>query len=408
MKNLKKIIVLGSGLVGAPMCLDLAKDPDFEVTAVDINRDSLRHLKEKKNSIKTIPFDLSQTEEVRELVKPYDFVLSAVPGFMGFNTLKAVIEAKKSVVDIAFFPEDPFLLDDLAQRNKVTAVVDCGVAPGMSSILVGHVHRLLDETHNVLIYVGGLPEVREWPYEFKAGFSPIDVIEEYIRPARYIENGRLIVKPALSDPERIQFPGVGEMEAFNTDGLRTLATTIGAPNMKEKTLRYPGHIEKMAVLRETGFFDKNEIVVNGAHIRPLDLTARLLFPKWKLNENDKDLTVMRLIIEGEKSIKKLRCTYELLDRHDLATNTHSMARTTGYTATLALRMIAQGLYQRKGISAPEFIGQQPDCVRYMISGLKDRGVVYEETVEIIGEENLKKEQRKEVSGSEELTQIRLE
>jgi lysine 6-dehydrogenase len=408
MKKKKKIIVLGSGLVGAPMCLDLAKEPDFEVTAVDINIDSLTSLKKKKNSIKTVPFDLSKTEEVRELVKPYDFVISAVPGFMGFNTLKAVIEAKKSVVDIAFFPEDPFLLDDLAQRNQVTAVVDCGVAPGMSSILVGHVHRLLDKTHNVLIYVGGLPEVREWPYEFKAGFSPIDVIEEYIRPARYIANGRLVVKPALSEPELIQFSGVGKLEAFNTDGLRTLATTISAPNMKEKTLRYPGHIEKMAVLRETGFFDKNKIAVNGAKIRPLDLTARLLFPKWKLNENDRDLTVMRLIVEGKKAKKKLRCTYELLDRHDLSTNTHSMARTTGYTATLTLRMIAQGLYRRKGLSAPEFIGQEPECVRYILSGLKDRGVIYKETVEIIGEEKLKKEHGEKTSKPEELTQIRLE
>ncbi len=397
MKKKTKIIVLGSGLVGAPMCVDLAKESHFEVTAVDIDIDSLKSLEKGNYLIKTIQDDLSKTEKVRELIKPYDVVISAVPGFMGFQTLKAVIEAKKNVIDIAFFSEDPFLLDVLAKRNEVTAVVDCGVAPGMSSILVGHVNQLLDETHNVMIYVGGLPEVREWPYEFKAGFSPIDVIEEYIRPARYVENGRLVVKPALSEPELIHFPGVGTLEAFNTDGLRTLATTISAPNMKEKTLRYPGHIEKMAVLRETGFFDKDKITINGAKIRPLDLTARLLFPKWKLNGNDKDITVMKLIVEGKKAEKKLRYTYELLDRHDSSTNTHSMARTTGYTATLVLRMIAQGLYKRQGVSAPEFIGQQPECVHYILSGLKDRGVVYKETVEIIEDEKLKKEYGKKLS-----------
>ena len=397
MKKKTKIIVLGSGLVGAPMCVDLAKESHFEVTAVDIDIDSLKSLEKGNYLIKTIQDDLSKTEKVRELIKPYDVVISAVPGFMGFQTLKAVIEAKKNVIDIAFFSEDPFLLDVLAKRNEVTAVVDCGVAPGMSSILVGHVNQLLDETHNVMIYVGGLPEVREWPYEFKAGFSPIDVIEEYIRPARYVENGRLVVKPALSEPELIHFPGVGTLEAFNTDGLRTLATTISAPNMKEKTLRYPGHIEKMAVLRETGFFDKDKITINGAKIRPLDLTARLLFPKWKLNGNDKDITVMKLIVEGKKAEKKLCYTYELLDRHDSSTNTHSMARTTGYTATLVLRMIAQGLYKRKGVSAPEFIGQQPECVHYVLSGLKDRGVVYKETVEIIEDEKLKKEYGKKLS-----------
>ena len=390
MRNKTKVIILGSGLVGAPMSVDLAKDSYCGVTAVDIDANTLNSLEKENYPIKTIQEDLSNTDRLKNLIEPYDFVISAVPGYMGFQTLKAVIEAKKNVVDISFFPEDPFLLDAVAKNNNVTAVVDCGVAPGMSNILVGHVHRLLDETHNVLIYVGGLPEVREWPYEFKAGFSPIDVIEEYIRPARYIANGRLVVKPALTEPELIYFPEVGTLEAFNTDGLRTLATTISAPNMKEKTLRYPGHIEKIATLRETGFFDKNMIAVNGAKIRPLDLTAQLLFPKWKLNKNDKDLTVMRLIVEGKKAEKKLRYTFELLDRHDSSTNTHSMARTTGYTATLALRMIAQGLYDRKGISAPEFIGQRPECVRYMLRGLENRGVVYKETAETIEDEQLKK------------------
>jgi len=389
-KKKTKIIVLGSGLVGAPMCIDLAKESDFEVTAADINRASFKSLNKRNLLIKTIQVNFSKAEKVRELIRPYDYVISAVPGYMGFQTLKAVIEANKNVVDISFFPEDPFLLDALAKNNNVTAVVDCGVAPGMSNILVGHVHRLLDKTHNVLIYVGGLPEVREWPYEFKAGFSPIDVIEEYIGPARYIANGQLVVKPALKEQEPIHSPEVGTLAAFNTDGLRKLATTISAPNMKEKTLRYPGHIEKIATLRETGFFDKNEIEVNGAKIRPLDLASQLLFQKWKLNRNDKDLTVMRLIVEGKKAEKKLRFTFELLDRHDSSTNTHSMARTTGYTATLALRMISQGLYDRKGLSAPEFIGQRPECVRYMLRGLENRGVVYKETVETIEDEQLKK------------------
>jgi len=378
-----KVIILGSGLVGAPMSVDLANDPHYEVTAVDIDENSLKSLEKEKYPIKTIQEDLSKIERVKKLVEPYDCVISAVPGYMGFQTLKAVIETKKNVVDIAFFSEDPFLLDDLAKRNDVTAIVDCGVSPGMSSILAGYVDRLLDETYNVIIYVGGLPEDREWPYEFKAGFSPIDVIEEYIRPARYVSNGKVCVKPALSDPERIDFPGIGTLEAFNTDGLRTLLKTIPARSMKEKTLRYPGHIEKMAMLRETGFFNKNKITVNGATIRPLDLTAELLFPKWKMNRNDRDITVLRLIVEGKRADLKLRYLYELMDRHDSLTNTHSMARTTGYTATQALRMIASGLYRRKGISAPEFIGQQPECVTFMRNGLKDRGIVYKETIETI-------------------------
>jgi len=374
-----KIVVLGSGLVGGPMALDLAKDKDFKVTVVDVNAQALTRLKKVKG-VTTIQEDLSDIKTVKRIVQRQDMVISAVPGFMGFKTLQAILEAGKTVVDIAFFPEDAFELDKPAQKSGVTAVVDCGVAPGMSNLLAAHARQKLDEAMNIVIYVGGLPEYREWPYEYKAVFSPADVIEEYVRPARYIENGQLVIRPALSDAELMNFPVVGTLEAFNTDGLRTLAKTLDVPNMKEKTLRYPGHIEKMAVLRETGFFDGQEIEIKGVRIRPVDFTAKLLFPKWKLHEGEVDITVMKIIVEGKKKGKAMTYTYDLFDRYDEATGVHSMARTTGYTATVAARMIARGLYTRKGISVPEFIGQVPECVRFMLAGLKERGIVYRETV----------------------------
>ena len=377
-----KIIVLGSGLVGAPTALDLAKDPRFEVAVADRDPEALGRLAGKPN-IKTVWVDLSDPKTVTKLVKDYDLALSAVPGFMGFQTLGAVISAGKNIVDIAFFPEDPFLLQDQAAAAGVTAVVDCGVAPGMSNLLVGHAASLMEETRSVLIYVGGLPEIREWPFEYRAVFSPADVLEEYVRPARYIQNGALVVKPALSEPELLEFPGVGTLEAFNTDGLRTLARTMSAPDMKEKTLRYPGHIEKMAMLRDTGFFSSEEIEVGSVRVRPLDLTSRLLFPKWKLREGEADLTVMKIVVEGLRGGEGLRYAYDLLDRRDPATGVHSMARTTGYTASCALRMLAGGLFKDKGIIPPEFIGRRPECVKFMLDGLRERGVVYRETVEKI-------------------------
>ena len=373
-----KIIVLGAGLVGSPMAIDLAKDKEFEVSVADINKYALN--KFDNTTINSIKKDLSNPEDVKQLVKNFDLVLNAVPGFMGFQTLKAIIEAGKNVVDITFFPEDMFLLDELAKKHNVIAISDIGVAPGMSNILIGYIDNLLDTTESVKIYVGGLPKIREWPYEYKAVFSPIDVIEEYTRPARYIENGKEITRPALSDPELMNFPNIGTLEAFNSDGLRSIMKTINAPNMIEKTLRYPGHIEKMAVLRETGFFDKKEIEINGKKIRPLDFTAKLLFPKWKLEEGDEDITVMQVIVEGEKDGKKVSYTYDLFDQYNPDTKTHSMARTTGYTATMAVRMINKGLYNRKGVSAPEFIGKYPECVEFILKGLEERGVVYRETI----------------------------
>ena len=248
-----KVIVLGAGLVGAPMALDLAKGSEFKVTVADISRKNLDKFKD--DNIATVEMDLDNEAALIEVLKNHDLVLNAVPGFMGYRTTERILRAGKNVVDISFFPEDALELDGLAKENGVTAIVDCGVAPGMSNILPGYVDSILDKTDSILIYVGGLPKVRELPYEYKAVFSPIDVIEEYTRPARYIENGKLVTMPALSEPELLHFDKVGTLETFNSDGIRSLAKTMPhIPNIKEKTLRYPGHIRLMEIMREAGFF----------------------------------------------------------------------------------------------------------------------------------------------------------
>lgn len=379
-----KIVVLGAGLVGGPMAVDLAKEQHFIVTSVDKSQTALDKIG-GTNRINTIQLDLSNPEKVKKLVKDFDMVVNAVPGFMGYSTLKSIIESGKNVVDISFFAEDPFSLDELAKEKGVTAIVDCGVAPGMSNILIGYVDHILEETDSATIYVGGLPQVRTWPYEYKAVFSPVDVIEEYTRPARYIENGTMVIRTALSDSELMDFPGVGTLEAFNSDGLRSLAQTIDAPNLKEKTLRYPGHIEKMAILRETGFFSKDEIELNGIKIRPLDFTAKLLFPMWEMNSSEGDITVMKVTISGKKEGKHLRYTYDLHDRYDTETKTLSMARTTGYTATATVRLLDKGLFERKGICPPEMIGEHSECVHFILEELKKRNVIYRETIEILNQ-----------------------
>ena len=182
-----KMTVLGCGLVGGPMAIDLAKETEFEITVVDKNREALKALETRHNNIKTVHRDLGDPNEIGALIADQDLVINAVPGFMGFQTLQAIIEAGKNVVDIAFYAENPFDLDALARKKDVTAIVDCGVAPGMSNLLIGHVHEQLDRTDSILIYVGGLPETRRWPFDYRAVFSPIDVIAEYTRPARYVE-----------------------------------------------------------------------------------------------------------------------------------------------------------------------------------------------------------------------------
>ncbi|HPF64658.1 saccharopine dehydrogenase C-terminal domain-containing protein [Lentimicrobium sp.] len=378
-----KILVLGAGLVGGPMAMDLARDGEFEVTSADISAEALLKLRGFPG-IQTIKADLGDLPELVALANGFDLVVSAVPGHMGYRTLETLIECRKNVVDIAFFPEDMFGLDEKARAMGVTVICDMGVAPGMSNVLLGYGASMLDHLEKGIIYVGGLPVVRTWPYEYKAVFSPIDVIEEYTRPARYIDGGRLVVREALSDPELIDFPGIGTLEAFNSDGLRTLATTLKGEYMIEKTLRYKGHIEKMAVLRDTGFFSKEPLNINGTLISPLEFTSRLLFPKWKLEPGEEDLTVMQVITEGIKDGVRQRYTWNLYDRYDSASGIHSMARTTGYAATMAARLIAGGLYQEKGVSAPEFLGRNPVFVNYLLEGLRRRGVVYRENREMMG------------------------
>jgi lysine 6-dehydrogenase len=374
---MKKVIILGAGLVGKAIAIDLKHD--FDVTSADVNPEALAFVADR--GIKTIAKDLSNQQEVKNLVKDFDLVIGAVPGFMGYKTVEAVIEAGRNMVDISFFPEDPFGLDELARKHKVTVVTDCGVAPGMGNIILGYHYKKM-KVSDYECLVGGLPIIREWPYEYRAVFSPIDVIEEYVRPARYVQNGSLVTKEALSDPELIHFPEVGTLESWNSDGLRSLIKTMpDIPNMIEKTLRYPGCIEYLKVLRETGFFSYEQIDVNGISIRPIDVTAKLLFPKWKLKQGEKEFTVMRIRISGEENGKSRKYEYNLLDHTDMDTETLSMARTTGYTCTAAANLVASGEFSRHGICPPEYLGENPQHFQFVLDYLKKRGVHYRVDVE---------------------------
>ena len=281
------------------------------------------------------------------------------------------MKQKKNIVDISFYPEDPFGLDDLAKKNNVVAVMDCGVAPGMGNIIFGH-HNQSMKISDYECLVGGLPVKREWPYEYQAVFSPIDVIEEYIRPARFIQNKKLIIKEALSETELIEFEEVGTLESWNSDGLRSLIKTMPhVPNMIEKTLRYPGCVEYLKVLRASGFFSYEEIEVNGIKIKPIDVTSKLLFPKWEMKEGDKDFTIMRIVIKGKENGSQVKYHYNLLDRYQ--DNTISMARTTGFTCTAVANLVLEKKYKKTGISPPEYLGEHFGFIK---NYLHDRNVIY--------------------------------
>ncbi len=367
-----KITVLGAGMVGSAIALDLARK--YKVTSVDIKPENLLSLKQDPRILTQVA-DLSNSDDIKNIIADCDLVVNAVPGFMGFRTTKAVIEAGKNIVDISFFPEDCFELDKAAKQKGVIAVVDCGVAPGMGNIILGHHHATMD-VESYECYVGGLPFKRSLPFQYKAPFSPIDVIEEYIRPTRYIKDGRLVTMPALSEPELMEFDEIGTLEAFNTDGLRSLLYTMKIPNMIEKTMRYPGHIEYMKMLRDAGFFSEEAIEVKGSKIKPIELTARLLFDKWKLDKNEPEFTIMKIIVKGKKKGKSIRWQYDLFDKYDEKSGISSMARTTGYTASSAVELVLNGDFQRIGVNPPEFIGTEKNCLDKILQYQKERGIIY--------------------------------
>ena len=366
-----KILVLGCGLVGKTIVKDLAKN--HEVAVVDIQLENIETIL-KQAEIKFYIGNATDKEFLAPIVKDYDLVVSAVPGFLGFTVLKNLIELGKNVVDIAFFPENAFELDDLAKANGVSCVVDCGIAPGLSNMIVGY-HSFFDKVDSATIYVGGLPFERTLPFEYKAPFSPTDVLEEYIRPARFKENGKIITKEPLTEIEYLNFKGIGTLEAFLTDGLRTLLFTTDIPELREKTLRYPGYAEKILFLKECGLLSTEPVETRDGKVVPLHLLEKLLLPKWKLLPEDEEFTVMRIKLKDKAN--DVEIFYEIFDRTDKLAGDSSMGRTTGFVACAVANLMLEGEVERQGIIPPEILARKRENFDYVLNYLKSRNIKIE-------------------------------
>ena len=369
-----RIVVLGGGRVGSAIAVDLAGS-GLSVTVADRDPAILQRVAGMAD-VRTKQADLLDEATVHELASEADLVVGAVPGWMGFRTVERVLRAGRDIVDISFFEEDPFRLDGLAKEQGVRAVVDCGVAPGLSNLLLGYGETAFDQLETFVCYVGGLPQDPVEPWCYKAPYSPPDVIEMYTRPARLRRAGENLTVPALSEPELLTFDGVGTLEAFNTDGLRTPLDTSAVPNMVEKTLRYPGHRERVELLTTSGFFDAQERTVGDTRVRPLDLSAALLADQWFKTEADLDVTVMRIVLEGTREGSHERWSYDLCDRHHGRDGISSMARTTGYPCASVARRILAGGYETPGIAPPEFLGRDVAFFEAILADLEQRDVTF--------------------------------
>ena len=365
-----KIAVIGGGMIGSFIAEELCND--FEVMVVDNNKSTLNQIEKRNHRISAINFDV-KNGIIEDIIANYDLAVNCLPGFMGFEMLKKIIQCKVSCVDISFMPENCLELSEFALENNCLVIPDAGVAPGLSNLIIGNIvaNNKIEEIQTM---VGGLPKKKNPPWNYKAPFSPIDVIEEYTRPARIRINGKTEVREALSKKLRIEVEGIGELEAFLTDGLRTLLDSKGSlsevPNMMEFTIRYPGHCDLIRKMISDGKFS-NEIV-KGKKITRKEETSRELFESWKLEKGEEEFTFMLILAVPSEGNE---ISYTIYD--EFTEGATSMARTTGLTACAFSRLVLENKIKEKGVICPETIGMNDVFYDYVLNYLRDRGILIE-------------------------------
>jgi lysine 6-dehydrogenase len=378
-----KVLVLGCGNIGSVAAKDIAKSMNsIEVFVADKNVERATEVAKAidADNVLGIQLDASNYDKLAEALRDFDLVMGFLPGNLGFHLLKACVGVGRDLVGVSYMAENPLTLNDEAARKNVTMVPNCGLAPGISNILVGHAVRSLDKVQTVHIMVGGLPERPVPPLGYVVTWSVDSLIDEYVRKARIIEDRKVVDVEALSGLEEVEFPGVGRLEAFYTDGLRTLLHTVkGVESMWEKTLRYPGHAEKINLLKALGFFDEKKIEVNSVSLSPRKLTVKLLEQRLRMPEV-KDIVAMKVEVSGFRNDDRVCYTYYLLDRYDEKRGITAMARTTAYPASVVAQLILKKIVKDKGVVPPETLGMSEEFFSVFLKELDKRGIVIREDV----------------------------
>lgn len=375
-----KIIILGSGKIGSVMGMDFSNSIDGSmITMSDISEERAKEAASHIPGADWKKIDTSDHQSLVKIITDYDLILGALPGDYGYAALKAAVGARVNILDVSFTPEDPLQLDDAAKDAGITIIPDCGVAPGLSNMLVGYSISRLDTVEDAKIMVGGIPEKPVPPIGYTLTWSADGLIDEYVRDVTIIKNGKKVQTPALSGLENIEFPGVGTLESFYTDGLRSLVPSFpNVKNMSEKTLRYPGHVEKIKILRELGFFSEEPVTVDGNMVVPKQVTARI-FERSLWKPEIGDLLAMNIEVRGLKDGENVGYRHRVLEYHDQETGVSAMARTTAYTASIVAGLLSKGKVPSKGVVPPENLGKDHTFIKELFKELKKRGVMVEET-----------------------------
>jgi lysine 6-dehydrogenase len=377
-----KIVVLGCGNIGSVATQDLAESlPSAEIVMADTNKNRAEEAASKidQSNVSWMQTDATNHEELANTLKKFDLAVGALPGWLGYQACKAAIKARVNMVDVSYMPEDVMTLNKDAVKTKICIIPDCGMSPGIGSILAGRAASKLDETESIHMLNGGLPEKPVPPLGYVITWSVSDLIDMYSRKVSIVKDGKVMQVEAMSGLEEVNFPRVGKLEAFYTDGLRTMLYSFkGVKDMWEKSLRYPGHVEKIKLLKALGLFDDKPIDVGNLQIVPRDLAAKLFEKKLKRPEIP-DIVAMLIEVVGSKKGRKVMYSYRVFDRFDRKHKVTSMARTTAYTASMVAQLVAKDAIKEKGVIAPEKLGMNDGIYRRFLNMMKKRKLAVKES-----------------------------
>ena len=380
-----KIMVLGCGNIGSVIAKDVAENlPSALVVIADVDKNRAREAVSRigLENVNWAQADATNQSELSSKLKSFDVAVGALPGGLGYRTCKAAIAAKIDMVDVSYMPEEILTLNKAALKAGVSIIPDCGMSPGLCSMLVGRGVSKLDEVEKAHMLNGGLPEKPVPPLGYVVTWSVKDLIDMYSRKVSIVRNGRVVQVEALSGLEEIDFPSVGKLEAFYTDGLRTLLYTVKAKEMWEKTLRYPGHTEKIKLLKALGFFDSETVEVAGTKVEPREVAAKLFERKLK-RPDIPDIVAVLVQVSGLKSGKRIEYAYTLLDYYDEERQVTSMARTTAYTASVVAQLLARKTIEEKGVIPPEKLGMNERLFEKLNGEMRKKRIAIKEEKKIL-------------------------
>ncbi len=376
-----KILVIGCGNIGCVVAQDLAESlPTVEIVLADVDETRAQSASSRigRDNVSGIKLDASNNNTLVSALKKFDLAVGALPGSMGFQVCKAAVAAKTNIVDVSYMPEDVMALDEGASKAGILLLPDYGMSPGLGNILAGHAISKLDRVESVHMLNGGLPARPVPPLGYVITWSVNDLIDMYNRKVTIVNNGKKLQVEPLSGLEQLDFPGVGTLEAFYTDGLRTLLYTVkNCKDMWEKTLRYPEHVEKIKLLKALGFFEEKPLQTRDGLVSPRDLTAKL-FERELKKKDVPDIVVMRIQVSGTEDGRRYTYTYNIFESSDKKRQVTAMARTTAYTTSVAAQLIANDMVSGKGVVPPEKLGMREKVYSEFLRMMRERKIILKE------------------------------